>query len=149
MEQELQRMIERYLAAFFLMNKRIRCEIREMLDEEMTISQLQILDYIVMHDKVTSTELAEAFVVGKSSITAIITRLADKGMLERVRIEDDRRMVYLSATERGIDINKWARNRIVESLSVYLGQLKEEEIRELIGVFEKIAQLMGEGSWKL
>ncbi|WP_435921324.1 MarR family winged helix-turn-helix transcriptional regulator [Paenibacillus sp. DYY-L-2] len=146
MEQDLKRLIERYMAAFFTVSKRMHGEIREVLHDDMTMEQYQIIDYIIMHGRVTSTELAEAFVVGKSSITAIITRLADKGILERTRDEDDRRVVYLSVTERGMDIYTRTQAKIVETLSAYLGHFGEEEVEGFLGAFEKLAKLLGEGS---
>ncbi|RCX21383.1 DNA-binding MarR family transcriptional regulator [Fontibacillus phaseoli] len=146
MEQESKVLIERYMAAYFTVTKRMNGELREVLQDDMTMDQFQIIDYIVMQGKVTSTELADTFAVGKSSITAIITRLADKGILERTRDNDDRRVVYLSLTERGIGHYKKAQAKIMETLSTYLVHFNAEEVEGFLGVFEKLAYLLEEES---
>lgn len=148
MKQESQRLIERYMAAYFTVTKRMNGEIREGLQDDMTMDQFQIIDYIVLHGEVTSTELSEAFGVGKSSITAIITRLVDKGILKRTRDEGDRRLVYLSLTERGWTNYRTAQAKITETLSTYLVHFDDKEVEGFIGVFEKLASLLGEGSEK-
>ncbi|WP_410769317.1 MarR family winged helix-turn-helix transcriptional regulator [Fontibacillus sp. BL9] len=146
LKQESKELIERYMAAYFTVTKRMHGELREVLQDEMTMDQFQIIDYIVMHGKVTSTELSETFVVGKSSITAIITRLVDKGILERARDEDDRRVVYLSLTERGMSHYKKAQAKIMETLSTYLVHFGAEEVEGFLGVFEKLAYLLDKES---
>ncbi|MBQ4898879.1 MarR family transcriptional regulator [Paenibacillus sp. Marseille-P2973] len=139
-------LIERYMAAYFTVTKRLHGEIREVLQDDLTMDQFQIIDYIVVRGNVTSTELAESFAVGKSSITAIITRLADKGILERTRDEDDRRVVYLSLTDRGLDNYKKAQAKIMETVSTYLVHFGHDEVEGFISVFEKLANLLEEGS---
>lgn len=143
---ESKELIERYMAAYFTVTKRLHGEIREVLQDDLTMDQFQIIDYIVTRGNVTSTELAESFAVGKSSITAIITRLADKGILERTRDEDDRRVVYLSLTDRGLDNYKKAQAKIMETVSTYLVHFGQDEVEGFIRVFEKLANLLEEGS---
>ncbi len=134
------------MAAYFTVTKRMNGEIREVLQDDLTMEQYQIMAYIVTRGNVTSTELSESFDVGKSSITAIITRLADRGILERTRDEGDRRVVYLSLTEQGIDNYKKAQTKIMETLSTYLVHFDNDEVEGFIGAFEKLANLLGKGS---
>lgn len=144
--REPKQIVERYMAAFFVVSKRMKNEIGDVLQEDMTMEQYQILDYISKRERCTSTELAEVFAVGKSSITAIITRLVDKDILLRTRDDEDRRVVYLSLTEQGKFCFHEAQARILDTIAAYLVHFKEEEVEGFISAFEKLAQLIGEGS---
>ncbi|WFR65752.1 MarR family transcriptional regulator [Curtobacterium flaccumfaciens] len=52
----------------------------------------------------TPKELGEHLARGTGAITALIDRLADRGLLERVRNADDRRSVRIGLTDEGLDV---------------------------------------------
>ncbi|WP_409345111.1 MarR family winged helix-turn-helix transcriptional regulator [Paenibacillus sp. MBLB4367] len=140
--EKLQQWIERYTESSFTVNKRLNATIREKIGGDLTLEQLSILHYIDARDTCTSTELADTFCVGKSAITAIITRLENKGLLERLRDSKDRRIVYLRPTEAGRSMHKVGEDGIQKVLSPYLIHFTEHEIETFITSFEKLAALM-------
>src|SRR5690606_32372555 len=79
----LSSIIRRYENALFLVNRRVTLMLRRAIGEEITGDQYSAMSYLRKHGRSTSSELAEAFCVGKSSITAIMTRLFDKQLIER------------------------------------------------------------------
>lgn len=137
---------ERYMAAFFKVTKRMYTELKNGIDDELTLEQYQLIDYISIRGDVTSTELADVFSVGKSSITAITTRLVDRGILMRTRDENDRRIVYLSLAEFGKELHSRTRAQIFKVISTYMVHYSEEEIEGFIQTFEKLANMMEKGS---
>lgn len=110
------------------------------------MEQFQILKYISSRGRCTSTELADAFGVGKSSITAMITRMVDKGLLQRTRDQDDRRVVYLTMTEQGQRNYDIVQDQIISTVSKYLVHFEADEVEGFISAFERLARLVGEGS---
>lgn len=134
--------IDRYIAAYFDVTKHLFADIREAIQEELTPEQFQILLFISESRRCNSTELADAFLVGKSSITAIITRLADRGLIDRTRDESDRRQVYLSLTSRGVSVLKEAEQKVQDMVSSYLVHFEEQEVEAFISTFEKLAYLI-------
>ncbi|NWL88981.1 MULTISPECIES: MarR family winged helix-turn-helix transcriptional regulator [unclassified Paenibacillus] len=144
-DYQLRQLVERYMAAYFVLFKKLNVQIGEVIQDDATLDQYQIIDYIATHENGTSTELAEAFSVGKSSITAIITRLVDKGIVERTRDVQDRRVVYLSLTEHGRMIYSKMQGSIMDMLSAYVAHFSAEEIDGFIRPFEKLAKLVEEG----
>lgn len=143
---ETKQLIERYMAAFFEVSKRLNGQIRDMIQEDITMEQFQILKYISSRGRCTSTELADAFGVGKSSITAMITRMVDKGLLQRTRDQDDRRVVYLTMTEQGQRNYDIVQDQIISTVSKYLVHFEADEVEGFISAFERLARLVGEGS---
>ncbi|EES74998.1 transcriptional regulator, MarR family [Paenibacillus sp. oral taxon 786 str. D14] len=143
---ETMQLIERYLAAYFEVTKRLNGQIRDMIQEDVTMEQFQILKYIASRGRCTSTELADTFGVGKSSITAMTTRMVDKGVLQRTRDEEDRRVVYLTMTEQGERNYAIVQEQIMSTVSKYLVHFSAEEVEGVISAFEKLARLISEGS---
>ncbi|EOS56603.1 MULTISPECIES: MarR family winged helix-turn-helix transcriptional regulator [Paenibacillus] len=146
MNIETMQLIERYLAAYFEVTKRLNGQIRDMIQEDVTMEQFQILKYIASRGRCTSTELADTFGVGKSSITAMTTRMVDKGVLQRTRDEEDRRVVYLTMTEQGERNYAIVQEQIMSTVSKYLVHFSAEEVEGVISAFEKLARLISEGS---
>ncbi|GIP35737.1 MarR family transcriptional regulator [Paenibacillus sp. J2TS4] len=147
-EQKLRLWIQRYKSAHFVVNKRINLIIRDNIEDGLTIEQHSLLCYIGEIKLCTPTELADFFGVGKSAITAIVTRLEDKGLIERVRDHKDRRVVYLSLTDKGEQIIESAEDKIEKQIGAYLQYFSEEEIEAFIHSYEMLADLMqksGEG----
>jgi DNA-binding MarR family transcriptional regulator len=59
------------------------------------------IDAIGMYKKKTTTEVARELLVTVGTLTTSINRLVKKGYVERIRSEDDRRVVKLGLTKKG------------------------------------------------
>ncbi len=118
----------------------MKCE----LDEEMTNDQYYLLRYMSKRGVCTSTELASAFMVNKSAITAMTNRLVDKGLMKRTRDENDRRVVYLTLTEQGDAWLKKTEERIHKLVESFIMKFSEQEIESFIETYEKLANILQE-----
>lgn len=68
---------------------------------EVTFRQNYYLDVISRMDQPTCSELAEKFRVSKPAVTAIVNKLIDMGYLKKNQCSDDRRVFYITLSERG------------------------------------------------
>ena len=68
---------------------------------DLTITEMHTIDAIGMYKKKTTTEVARELLVTVGTLTTSINRLVKKGYVERIRSEDDRRVVKLSLTKKG------------------------------------------------
>ena len=134
---------ERYMEASMLVMRRMNEELFEEAPGKLTEEQYQILRYISKKGECTSTELADAFRVGRSSITAMITRLVNRDVLSRRRDETDRRVVYLSLTPEGRGSFASCENKVKEVVSSYLNHFEAQEAETFVATFEKLARLIG------
>ncbi|MCD1260609.1 MarR family transcriptional regulator [Paenibacillus athensensis] len=140
----LKQLINRYEMAMFTVNRRANAMIRDMMPDNLTSDQLATLRYIRQRGKCTSTELADIFCVGKSSITAIITRLHDKELIVRQPDDRDRRVIYVMLTAEGERYADEMQTQIETLMSRYLHQFSEEEALRFMETFEKLAKLLVE-----
>ncbi|MDO7905906.1 MarR family transcriptional regulator [Paenibacillus sp. JX-17] len=140
--QEAKELIDRYLNASFIVGKRFSTELREHIEEELTAEQFGAMRLIRTRGKCTPTELADAFCVGKSTITAMISRLVTRGLIERTGDAKDRRVIYLSVTPEGEKIFQIADEKVQGILTPYLEHFEQHEVETFINSFERLATLM-------
>ncbi|MDF2723778.1 MAG: transcriptional regulator, MarR family [Paenibacillus sp.] len=144
-EETLKQIVTRYENASFLVNRRLNVLLREVVSTDLTVDQVFMIRYIGARNACTSSELSDAFCVGKSSITAIITRLVDKGLIRRYPDDKDRRVTYLTLTEDGVRAVEQSVDGIQHMLTRYLTQFDEQEAETFIATYEKLAKVLAEG----
>lgn len=140
--------INRYIEAEMKVSRRLHADTREGMGIEMTREQYQVLNLIERTGQCTSTFLSESLFVGKSSITSIVNRMAERGWIGRTQDKEDRRVVYLTLTEEGREFHRQAGLQMQSLVASYLTHFTEDEIEHFITLFEKLATLMqdqGEG----
>lgn len=138
----MEKTISRYEAVFFTVNRRLNALMREQLDDDITLDQFMVLQYIHKHGRRTSTELSDAFCVGKSAITALITRLVAKDYIARTPDEKDRRVIYLSLTDEGQRVHEHFWEKCYALIGSFLVHFNPDEIETFLSTFEKLARMM-------
>ena len=67
--------------------------------------------------------------------TRLMDKLCDKKLIERVRCEHDRRVVFISITNQGLELLK----TIDKTINVdFINNLTEEEAKQLSDLLDKI-----------
>ncbi len=69
--------------------------------------------------------------------TRLMDKLIDKGLMERIRCEEDRRVVYVSITEQGLELLAKIDQDSEAKLDVS-GNLSEEEAEQLSLLLDKL-----------
>jgi DNA-binding MarR family transcriptional regulator len=143
-EESIKKLVNRYIAVSFSVHKiaenLVKCEI----GADLTNEQQYTLRYIHQVGECTSTELAEVFDVKKSAITAMINRMWEKGLINRNRDENDRRMVYLTLSEKGNDLFAKTEQRVQKLVGSFITRFDEEEIEQFIKTYEKLDKVIKE-----
>ena len=68
---------------------------------EISSTHVHILSMLDRHGEMPMGRLAEMLDVSLSNASGLIDRLEDRGLVERIRVADDRRVVLVRATEPG------------------------------------------------
>ncbi|SFM25097.1 DNA-binding transcriptional regulator, MarR family [Paenibacillus sp. 1_12] len=102
------------------------------------ISPVLVLSDLKQRGPQKQTVLAKKLGYTPGAMTNIANRLIKLGMAERKYNENDRRNVFLSITEKGLDVLKEAQQKGQE-LRVELFQvLSEEELKQFLHIHEKL-----------
>ena len=70
-------------------------------DTGLTIGQPKVLDYLKDHDGSNQRQLAYGCRIEPSSLTALLNRMEDAGLIERRKKDGNRRSYYIYMTEKG------------------------------------------------
>jgi DNA-binding MarR family transcriptional regulator len=148
--KNIQQLVDRYISVSFSVNKKAESLVKDQISSDLTNDQYYTLRHIHLVGSCTSTELATAFEVKKSAITAIINRTWEKGLIQRTRDENDRRVVYLTLTDKGTELFLRTENRIHKLVESFITKFDEYEIKQFIETYEKLNQvLIGSKDYKL
>lgn len=140
----LETLIRRYEQLTLDINLKVRLLIQKEFGEELTGDQHIIARYIMEHDKCTNTELAKVFYVKKSAITAMTTRLFNKGIIKRRRDNSDRRIVYLSLTQEGRDYLMTCDQKAIAIVRTFVDRFEVTEIERFFQTYEKLNDILTE-----
>ena len=69
-----------------------------------SMTHFHVLTLLRHHDAMPMGHLAEILDTSMSSATGIIDRMEERGLVERVRVADDRRVVMVRPTQTGLDL---------------------------------------------
>jgi DNA-binding MarR family transcriptional regulator len=104
----------------------------------MTPGQFAILVFIDRNPDTTQQRLAEFIRAEKSTLVVRLHRLADRGLIERTRSQEDRRQNGLRLTREGrVALDKML-EYVVQHERKILGKLSSAERRQLIELLDKI-----------
>lgn len=112
---------------------------------KITEPQMTCLYWISRHGPLTISALAEKADLGASTIIGIIDRLEDKGLATRCRSREDRRKVFIEATEKGAELANKIPSMFEEQWLRSFSRLPPEEMAELADALDRAARLMSPG----
>ena len=75
-------------------------------DTGLTIGQPKILDYLKTHDGSSQKEIAQACFLEAGSLTTILNKMEEKGLIERRILNGNRRTFHIFMTEEGEEKQK-------------------------------------------
>ena len=101
---------------------------------QFTYNDLRVLESLDRKGVLTMRELADSLSLPMSTLTSIANKLVLKKFIERLRIDEDRRVVQVQATALGnqmISLRKSAHTSVSEELLKSLSDIEQEEFLRL------------------
>ena len=75
-------------------------------DSGLTLGQPKVLDYLKIYDGASQKEIAAACHIEAGSLTSILNRMEEKGIIERRMLNGNSRTYYIFLTESGKKLQK-------------------------------------------
>lgn len=101
--------------------------------------EFDILATIRRNDReITPTELYQTLMLSSGAINTRIEQLVQRGLVQRVASEQDRRSCKVTLTEQGIELVDQALNAHVANVDGMLSVLTEQERKQLGQLLKKI-----------
>src|SRR3954471_16580434 len=92
-----------------------------MVKAGISMTHLHILWVLEHHGDLTMSRLAELLDVSLSNATGLVDRMAERGLVDRIRVPNDRRVVLVRASEDGA--------RIRDEIEA----IKQDRLRSILG----------------
>jgi len=108
------------------------------LDFGISQAQAQILFTIEMHQPLSFKQLAHIVSSSPGAITQIVNPLVDRNYLTRTPDEKDRRIVYLSISDKGKELMQKLQATHEQLLIALTEELSEDEIRSWVNIQDKM-----------
>ncbi|MBL4950767.1 winged helix-turn-helix transcriptional regulator [Neobacillus sp. YIM B02564] len=135
------------LKSFHAINKLLFHVTKQDADKNgLTVGQLFTLFKISANPNIGLVELADKIKLTNSTVSGIVSRLVQNGLVEREALPHDRRSVTIRLTQKGeqklVEVFS-SESLLVEKLE-QIKQLPEEEIQNLLRLHEKIKNILSE-----
>jgi DNA-binding MarR family transcriptional regulator len=107
-------------------------------DEELTLSQMAVLEYILGDEKTTLKAVENKFKIQHSTAIGILKRLSSKGYIEYFADEKDKRCRIIRTTEKAYKASDNVESCKKRMDNLILKGLSEEEINDLNRLLSKV-----------
>ncbi len=111
----------------------------------LTPVQMRVLKLLEADGQSTPKEIATQLRVAQATITALIDRLAAKGMVERKRSDHDRRQMNIFITPLGREVLDRAPDPLQDQFVSEYEKLPDWEQAMIVAALERVADLLNAG----
>ena len=108
-------------------------------EQNLTKPQLRTLMSISHAKCCTMSELGRLTGYPTSALTGIVDRMMKKKLVRRIRDDNDRRIVKVTATPSGIELAAGFRRKLIRCISVVLEKMSPEEREMMVLTINKAA----------
>ncbi len=141
-EGELYVDVDRVMSMFLAITRGVQSrEQTELHGLDLSMPQVLTLETLRNRASYTMGEVAGSMSVGFSTMTKIVDRLVQRGLIERCSDPDDRRIVRILLTERGHELAKelWeTRKKVMSSVLRLLGQEDQKAFFQIIKALHSV-----------
>ena len=123
------------MANHLLIQKRILEKVKE---SGLTLGQPKVLDYLKSHDGASQKEIAAGCFIEAGSLTSILNRMEEKGLIERRMLNGNRRTFHIFMTESGKKNQKLVEEAFKKIEKTALNGISEEEQKLFMDIFCRI-----------
>ena len=110
----------------------------QLKDTGLTLGQPKVLDYLKDHDGASQKEIAAG------SLTSILNRMEEKGLIERKMLNGNRRTFHIFMTESGKKNQKLVEETFEKIEETALNNVSEEEQKVFMEIFLRIYRNLAE-----
>lgn len=114
------------------------------LNKVYNVSAAQLNCLLALHENgpLPPSQIARYIMVNSSTVTGIIDRLEDKGLVKRMRTSPDRRVVTIELTETGEVLAENAPPPIQQKIFNGLNELSERQINQIANSLIRLTDML-------
>ena len=110
----------------------------------LTLGQPKVLDYLKDHDGASQKEIAAGCFIEAGSLTSILNRMEEKGLIERHMLNGNRRTFHIFMTETGKKNQKLVEEAFSEIEDTAWKEVSPDEAEVFMRIYHKIYSNLSE-----
>ncbi|MGG3466244.1 MarR family transcriptional regulator [Neobacillus pocheonensis] len=110
----------------------------EMAKNNLSITEFSVLEVLYHNEKQTIQQIGNSVLISSGSMTYVIDKLEQKGLLNRHPCPDDRRVIHVTLTNAGIDLMENIMPKHQELVNDMFGSLNREEAQVIVNLLKRI-----------
>lgn len=131
--------LERIVAALHDMIAGFRCAgTGRLVKAGVSMTHMHVMWLLQHHGDLSMSRLAELLDVSFSNATGIVDRMEERGLVERVRVPDDRRVVLVRIGPKGLDALEETEALKQDRLQAILGHLSPAQVDRVAAALDDI-----------
>jgi len=107
-------------------------------DKAITLLQIQALTFVHEHPKTPVGSLADELSMSLSSVAQLTNRLVESHYLKREDSSNDRRIIHLSITPKGVKQLEAFKEQLTMNHFKVLSTIPKNDLKELVRIFTTI-----------
>ena len=115
-----------------------------MVKAGISMTHLHILWVLEHHGELPMSRLADLLDVSLSNATGLIDRMEERGLVERIRVPDDRRIVIVRASAEGARIRDEIEALKQDRMRSILGRLTATQLDRILGAIVDLRSAMAD-----
>ena len=113
---------------------------------DLTISQLMVLQRVAEEGRVLPSSVAKNIGLQQATITVLVNKLEDAGLVTRERDTEDRRRIWIELTPEGLATLERSPDLLHDRFEAGFDALEEWEQSMIIAALERVAALLDASS---
>jgi DNA-binding MarR family transcriptional regulator len=117
-------------------------------EKQITFVQSKALLLLSEKENQTLSQLSDGLSRTRCTVTGLVDRLEGKGLVRRKRSRKDRRLIYVSLTDKGRELSAELKEKVVPEISKLgekiMGMLTDSEVAALYSALGKLSSGIGE-----
>jgi DNA-binding MarR family transcriptional regulator len=109
----------------------------------LTIPQIVVLKSVRDLGEVTTSAISRQVSLSQATVTLILDRLEERGLVERYRSTRDRRIVHSRLTRPGRSALRKAPGLLHERFRKKFSELSDRRQKDIVTALQKVAEMMG------
>jgi MarR family transcriptional regulator, 2-MHQ and catechol-resistance regulon repressor len=119
------------------LQERIRIE---MIKNKISITEFSVLEVLYLKGKQTIQQIGHSILISSGSMTYVIDKLEEKGLLNRNACPDDRRAIHVTLTDKGMDMMDKIIPKHQELIDSMFGFLNNDETETIVRLLKKVSK---------
>lgn len=112
----------------------------EMAKNKLNLTEFSVLEVLYLKGKQTIQQIGNSILITSGSMTYVVDKLEEKGLLIRKGCPNDRRVIHVALTEDGICLMKKVMPNHQELVDDMFGSLSDNESKKMVQLLEKVSE---------